>query len=366
MGSRRIRVILFIYYILVNTELLIMVLVWFGLDEFQIPILRKGGLLCANLSIVMNKIIFCLTLSLIAKLSFAQVKPPLAIKEYDRGTNPVDEITLFDLSEIKERKIDTAYIIRHRASWAEYCPAISPCAYSDTLELYVFDDEGRIIQTTSFPGDYSTTYRFDSLGNIISTGSHRRYGDKPGGYTTPYNPPDTTMFKTVTKRVKEGNDSLITEISLWKFRNGNGFDTATIVVKRFNDKGKLIEKQSSVHTRMIEDCTGEMTYHFKYAYDNEDRLIYYQDLFLDTYKKITYPFYGKLTETYNVRTNELLSREVKLINNDDGIITITFDNGEATTLTPLEKGSKLFKLRTNITRAGYAFPLIEYHEIVYK
>jgi len=81
---------------------------------------------------------------------------------------------------------------------------------------------------------------------------------------------------------------------------------------------------------------------------------------------ITCPFYGKLTETYNVRTNELISTEVKLINNDNGVITITFDNGQTTTLTPLEKGSKLFKIRTIITRAGYAFPLIEYHEIVYK
>ena len=55
-----------------------------------------------------------------------------------------------------------------------------------------------------------------------------------------------------------------------------------------------------------------------------------------------------------------------MINNDNGVITITFDNGQTTTLTPLEKGSKLFKLRTNISCAGYAFPLIEYHEIVYK
>src|SRR5690606_28175974 len=119
----------------------------------------------------------------------------LAIKEYDRGLNPVDEITLFDLSEIKQRKIDTAYIIYHPASWAEYHPTGNPCTcpYSDTLELYVFDSEGRIIQSTSFQqlGDYSTTFHLDSLGNTISRTMYRRNGGKPNSYTVPYNLSDT-------------------------------------------------------------------------------------------------------------------------------------------------------------------------------
>lgn len=315
----------------------------------------------------MTKIIIFLALTLIAKFSLAQAKAPLAIREYDRGLNPVDEITLFDLSEIKQRKIDTAYIIYHPASWAEYHPTGNPCTcpYSDTLELYVFDTEGRIIQSTSFQqlGDYSTTFHLDTLGNTISRTMYRRNNGKPSSYTVPYNLPDTN-YKSVVKRPKVSEDSLITEVSFWRFKNG--FDTATIVIKRFNDKGKLIEIQSSVNkrnAREIDDDTGEMTYHFKYEYDSEGRLILYQNVRSDNYKKISYPFYGKLTETYDVKTNQLKYQDIKMINEDKGVITVTFDNKQII-LTPLEKGSKLFKLRTIITPGE--FPLMEYHEIVYK
>ena len=49
----------------------------------------------------MHKIIFFFILILNAELIRGQVKPPLAIKEYEEGLNPVDEIRLFDLTEIK-------------------------------------------------------------------------------------------------------------------------------------------------------------------------------------------------------------------------------------------------------------------------
>ena len=100
----------------------------------------------------MKKVVIFLVLTSVSALLKAQVKPPLAVEEYLRGLSPVDEIPLFDLTEIKRRKIDTAYIIYHPASWAEYDSSYNPCTcpYSDTLELYVFDYEGRIIQSTSF------------------------------------------------------------------------------------------------------------------------------------------------------------------------------------------------------------------------
>jgi len=192
---------------------------------------------------------------------------------------------------------------------------------------------------------------------------YRRNGDKPSSYTVPYNLSDTN-YKSVTKRTKAGDDSLITEVSFWKFKNG--FDIATIQIKRFNKKGNLIEIQSSVNkrnAREIDDDTGEMTYHFKYEYDTEDRLILYQNLKSGNYKKISYPFYGKLTETYDAKTNQLKYRDIKTINEDKGVITVTFDNRQII-LTPLEKGSKLFKLRTIV--APGELPLMEYHEIVYK
>src|SRR5438067_12928299 len=105
-----------------------------------------------------------------------------------------------------------------------------------------------------------------------------------------FKPSDTTNFKTIIKRVKDRNDSVITEFSFWKFQNG--LDTATIVKKRFNNRGKLIEVQSSVNkknAREIDDDTGEYTYHLKYDYDDRDRLIYYRNLESNEYKRISYP-----------------------------------------------------------------------------
>ena len=309
-----------------------------------------------------------MSLNIVAECLMAQVKAPLAFKEYERGLNPVDEITLFDLAEIKQRKIDTAYIIYHPASWAEYDSSYNPCTcpYSDTLELYVFDYEGRIIQSTSFQqlGDYSSTDRYDSLGNSISRTLYRRNGAKTSSHTISLNLSDTTNYKNIVKRLKDGNDSLITEFSFWKFKNG--LDTAIIITRRFNAHGKLIEVQSSVskkNAREIDDDTGEATYHFKYDYDDEGRLIYFRDIYSNKYKKISYPFYGKLTEIYDVKTDNLDDREIKMINKENGIITVTFDN-KRIILTPLEKGSKLINLKAIITSGK--LPLMEYQEIVYK
>src|SRR6185369_16591019 len=100
---------------------------------------------------------------------------------------------------------------------AEYDSSYNPCTcpYSDTLELYVFDYEGRIIQSTSFQqlGDYSSTDRYDSLGNSISRTLYRRNGAKTSSHTISLNLSDTTNYKNIVKRLKDGNDSLITEFS---------------------------------------------------------------------------------------------------------------------------------------------------------
>ncbi len=316
----------------------------------------------------MNKVIILLALTLVAGILKAQVKPPLAIEEYKRGLNPIDEIPLFDLTEIKNRKIDTAYIIYHPASWAEYEKTINPCTcpYNDTLSLYRFDSGGRIIQYTYFQqlGDYSTTFHYDSLGNIIARDMFSRIGAKKGTTTIPYSNSDTTNFKSVIKRSKEGNDSLITEIVFLKFIND--LDTATIETKRYNSRGQLVEVQSTVNkrnARELDDDTGESTYHFMYGYDDKGRLIYHRDLESNEYKKISYPFYGKLTEIFKASTDQLKERQIKVMNEQNGVVTVTFDNKQIV-LTPLEKGSKLFKLRTIINPGE--FPLMEYHEIVYK
>jgi hypothetical protein len=136
----------------------------------------------------------------------AQVKAPLAIEEFTRGLNPTDEILLFDLTEIKARKIDTAYVIYHPASWAEYHPKINPCncTYNDTLYLYRFDSEGRIIQYTYFQhlGDYSTTFYYDTLGNIVARSMFSRYGKIKEQTLTPIQPRTLHLQSQYSKELK--------------------------------------------------------------------------------------------------------------------------------------------------------------------
>lgn len=298
-----------------------------------------------------------------------QRSAPLAIEEYKRGLNPKEEIPLFDLDEIKARKIDTVYIIYHLASWAEYDSVINPCtcSYSDTLFKYVFDEEGRIIALTHYQqlGDFSYTMHYDTSGHLIGRTNYRRYGANRGSKTTMFPPFDSTQYKEVLLKRKEGTDSITTLISFWKFKKG--LDTAIIVTKRYNSKGKLIEEESEVskkNEREINDDTGGATYHYKYDYDEQGRLVYYQSFGSNRYEIISYPFYGTLTEVYNVTTNQIENRRVKLIKEENGVITSTFDNRRTVTLTPLEKGSKLFKLRTIIDQGE--IPLLYYHEFVYK
>jgi hypothetical protein len=297
-----------------------------------------------------------------------QVPPPLAFEEFKEGLNPVDEIPLFNLAEIKKRGIDTAFIIYHPASWAEYHPTINPCncSYSDTLSMYRFDLEGRIIEHTIFhqSGDYSTTHHFDTLGNRIAVSLYRRVGAHKGTTTRTYPKPDSTTFNQVFIRKKQDKDSIITTIYFLKFQHG--LDTATIQTKRLNAQGKLLEVQSIVNkknARELDDDTGESTYHYKYDYDSQGRLIYYRDYESNEYKRISYPFYGRLTEVYNAATNQLKEKHIKLIKEEKGVITVIFDRKQIT-LTPLEKGSALFKLQT-IVEPG-EIPLLFYHEIVYK
>ena len=317
----------------------------------------------------MYKIIILITLTFVVEILKAQVRPPLAIEEYSPGLNPVDEIPLFDLDEIKKRKIDTAYIIYHPASWAEYEKTINPCTcpYNDTLSLYRFDSEGRIIQYTYYQqlGDYSTTFHYDSTGNITARDQFRRIGAKKGTTRIPYDNLDTASSKVLITVKRSDKDRIVTKIFLLKFTHG--LDTATIETKKYNSKGQLVEVQSSVNKKNAHefgDDTGSSTYHFKYEYDNKGRLVFFRDFESREFEKISYPFYGKLTEIYNASTGKLIERRVKVINEQNGVITVTFSNGSQVVLTPLEKGSKLFKLKSAISHGE--FPLMEYFEIIYK
>lgn len=317
----------------------------------------------------MQKAILFFSLITFATPANTQVKPPLVVHDYEEGINPVEEIQLFDLAEIKARRIDTVYIINHPAGWVLVDIDSKICAnsYNDTLTRYIFDTQGRIVETTNFGqlGEYSKTYHFDTLGNQIAITMYNRSGPYSGYKTFRFDGlPDTLEFKRKFIRDKIGNDSLIAVINFMKLKKG--MDTVTIETKRYNAKGKLIEVQSSVNKKNkleFGDDTGASTYHFEYNYDEQGKLTYYRDYRTQEYQKISYPFYGKLTETFNATTNKIKDQKIKLINNEKGVITIT-SNRRQIILTPLEKGSKLFKLETFVD--SDEFPVIQYHEIVYK
>jgi hypothetical protein len=316
----------------------------------------------------MQKASIVCTLLLLTIATQGQIKPPLAIEEFKEGLNPLEEIRLFDLKEIQKRRIDTVYIIYHPASWAEYHQT-NPCScsYNDTLTRYVFDTEGRITEYTYFQqlGDYSTTIHYDTLGNRTALTQYRRYGSRAGSNTLNFDSKsDTSEFKQAFNRKKIGGDSIITIISFLKFTHG--LDTATVETKRYNAKGKLVETESSVNkrnARELDDDTRSSTYHFKYNYDDSGRLIYYRDYFSHEYEKISYPYYGMLTEIYDASSNRLKYRNTKMIKEVESVISVTFDRKQVT-LTPLERGSRLYKLRTILEQGD--FPLLYYHEIVYK
>src|SRR6476469_2880445 len=118
--------------------------------------------------------------TLLATVSRAQVKPPLAVEDLKEGLNPVDEIRFFDLEEIKMRKIDTAYIIYHPASWGDTCDCINQL--NDTISINILDKEGRIIQKTIFrpPRPSHPIFIYDSLSTTTETTMFKRSGTNAG------------------------------------------------------------------------------------------------------------------------------------------------------------------------------------------
>lgn len=146
-------------------------------------------------------------------------------------------------------------------------------------------------------------------------------------------------------------------------------DTAYIISTVKDKNGRVLELSSRInkrYAREIDDDTGELTYHYEYRYDKDGRLIYflsydYKDQ-PSISKTISYPDYGQIIETYNAATNKLLDAEVLLKLVSNGVFTLTNQYNQIT-LTPLEKGSKIYKLKTVSTSGEY--PYMEYYEISY-
>lgn len=298
--------------------------------------------------------------------SFAQADVSSVVgNDFPQGFNPVDEIPLFNKQEIKKKGFKTAYVVYHPPAWTGD-PNENACSYNDTLTIFRFDEEGRIVEETQLKtlGMFGETRCYDSSGKWIKRISMRRYDDnRVRRDTFLMNRGLVPDEKNVIIRSKSGNDSIITTLLFEKY--DTGFDTSFVQVQRYDSKRRLLEHKDYETKKFIKEfgCSTDSYHHEKYAWDNENRLVYYRNMLSSDFQKISYPPYGKLSETYDNKTGKLLNVEPKLISDDHGIITIQTSSGQ-TTMVPCEKNSKLYKLKA-VTSSG-EFPITEYFEITYK
>jgi hypothetical protein len=333
----------------------------------------------------MKRIALIIVLAFIYKSAAAQqrLQIPLAITgytpKYSNGSKEkFDEFPLFDLAEIKARKIHTAYIIYHPGSWADYDTLYNKMTnrdntppWCDTSHIYKFDDQGRIIQIAQLDRYPQIIYDYDSTGyNIAETKSYYTKDGKKK-YTRrefPYKKqPDTASYVRVeTKNEKTGTDSITTTIVFNKTLKASStkfekkiLDTIQINICRYNAQKLLVELENID----FYDDVSLNNYHYRYGYDEQKRPIYFYDIKKGEYEKALYPPYGMLIEYFDARTNTLKDRFVYLIDIEDTLIRATSKAGQIV-LTKLEKGSNLYKLKS-VTSAN-EFPSIHYEEIVYK
>ena len=310
----------------------------------------------------MKKFLLIICLSSLSLIANSQKKAPIAIDGYYKNHNIFDSLYLFDLKEIKERGITSAYIIFHPASLAEYDSVHHPCncPYNDTLSIYKFDKEARIVQYTNH-GIYPITYDFDSTGFLkketrIYPTKDNKTKTKVYEYSrTQTSDSSTTWVNSIIR--KNGVDSIV--LSEVLFKSKKGIDTVIIKTEIYDRLGRLIE----IENKDFYDDTGIENYHYKYNYDEQRRLTYFKDFKENIYEHISYPFYGEMTEIYEGSTNNLKHKKSTMIKNNKGTITITWEDNQIV-LTALEENSKLFKLRTIVK--GGDFPVLSYHEIIYK
>jgi hypothetical protein len=225
----------------------------------------------------------------------------------------------FDPTSIRKNKITKVYMIH---TWGER--DIDGFAEKrDTLKIYQFDTLGRILIENIKKDSFKTEI-------IVKTG-----------------------------------DSTIIEYHFKNFKNR--FDTTFIFKKVYNKKGKLIEDQKTVSNLYLKalGCNKGDFHHYKYNYDEAQRLVYYYDSKYWYYRKVVYTDYGKKVETYDFKTNKLLDTENILISkvydqlNDSWSITET----NRTTQVTKSYSDTLLKVVT-IVNIDY-FPTIKYIEYEY-
>jgi len=264
-------------------------------------------------------------------------------------------MNLFDTSEIRKRNISSAYLMELKGVWNED----GTTSEVDTHFIYRFAESGNAISETHFPpGSY------DSSGNKI-----------PFIINLSEKPASSTSVISKNLVFHDSTDTYF-DITFWKFKEG--FDTAFAYKKVYNKAGNLIEEQKIAWQKFIDaiGCADGAFKRIKYQYDSIGRLTS-QEWFKrangtfgsstkwnsQEYIKISYPFYGKLIETFDPETHQLQDKEAILINDLNGVVTTT-DKWFQVTTVPLENKSKLVKYIT-VVHIMEEMPSTHYYKIEY-
>lgn len=286
-------------------------------------------------------------------------QPRDAFYAYNDFMRGAELIPLFDKAEIKVKKISSAFMVRHPMSWKSVdrskpnpLQSECSCSYNDTFAIYKFDNQGTLRE---FTYNYTQSQKVSRI--YDTSGQELRFNQIT----------DTIQFQQTISSLNIGQDSLVTRIVLEKF--SKGLDTAYVIKKRFDKRRLLIEIQSNSNKKYIRELEGgsyhgEYDYHYFQDFDDQGRLNFFSYDKEKMFERISYPDFGRLVETYDVKTNKITSTQITIIQKV-GILepALMISSGrEATILTYLDKNSKLFKLRSNIKYSE--FPSIEYEEIL--
>jgi hypothetical protein len=245
-------------------------------------------------------------------------------QHFNSNASSIRSNDLFDSIEIKARGIKKAYLFRCSGERDENGEFSS----RDTLDIFLFDSTGKANCRIAYPWHQ----HYISIKRTICNTDEQ----------------EGVFSKFLLSKNNPG--SIITEFVFESF--SDGMDTAFVNTRKYNIKGLLIEERSNPTRKYVKAalCPQGNSYHYQYNYDDSSRPIFYRDFHTAEYKKIFYTFFGSITETYDVKTNTLISKEVTLIQNEPDFISET-NIKESITITRHAKNSKLFH-RFSITNLG--------------
>ena len=187
----------------------------------------------------------------------------------------INKQNLFDSTEIKKRNIQNAFLVKTYGDR----DVDGNATHQDTLIVYYFDKTGKPFKEIH-----------------IEKSIEPPYTDPPQRRQSTFNLRNNDLEKgDIIKITKTKMDSTVVHITFTILETG-ATDTFHVFKSVYNKTGLLIEAQMTSGENFIKQigCSTGSSYHYKYAYDNQRRLTFFESVSNDQYYKISYPFYGKL------------------------------------------------------------------------